>query len=190
MIQILATAIISYIVTSIDDLLVSAIFFAQSNSKRDNWHIFLGKYIGTGFLVVLGCLGAFGMSFVPTQYIGVLGFIPIALGVKEFIVSHKKEKQIDKPKTFAILSVTVGMVTLANGADNIGVYISLFAYYKWNELVLICIVFTVMIFTWSFLAKKLTDMPRLRGFIIRNKSIVIPIVYVTLGIYIIVKAFI
>lgn len=51
------TGIVTYVSTSIDDLLVSAIFFAQSNSKRDNIRIITGKYLGTGLLVAIGCLG-------------------------------------------------------------------------------------------------------------------------------------
>ena len=183
------TGIVTYVSTSIDDLLVSAIFFAQSNSKRDNIRIITGKYLGTGLLVAIGCLGAFGLKFIPTQYIGLIGFIPIVLGIKEFLNTKKiddSDKQTNKAKG---LLFHVAVVSIANGADNIGVYIPLFAGYKRQELLLICVVYAVMIAIWCYLAKMLTSLPRLRNFIAQHKPILIPAVYVVLGCYILVKSY-
>ena len=175
------TGIVTYVSTSIDDLLVSAIFFAQSNSKRDNIRIITGKYLGTGLLVAIGCLGAFGLKFIPTQYIG--------LSIKEFLNTKKiddSDKQTNKAKG---LLFHVAVVSIANGADNIGVYIPLFAGYKRQELLLICVVYAVMIAIWCYLAKMLTSLPRLRNFIAQHKPILIPVVYVVLGCYILVKSY-
>ena len=55
-------------------------------------YVVIGQYLAIGILTAISLSAAFGLNFVPQKYVGLLGFIPIALGVKEWI-SYKRPAQ-------------------------------------------------------------------------------------------------
>lgn len=83
-------------------------------------------------MIAISVTGSLIGNFVDSKYIGLLGLFPIYLSLIQFIRLIKgkneegkleqEEKNISKT---GALSVT--MVTIANGGDNIGTYIPLFA---------------------------------------------------------------
>lgn len=190
MIETMIAAFFAFIGTNIDDMLINTLFFSASDGKGKVRSVVVGKYLGIGALLLVSILGALGLHFVPEQHIGILGLLPIILGIKEMICYLRKRNDGEfeaPPQKTNLLIFNVMFVTLANGADNIGVYIPLFASYRpWQFIVVVC-VFAVMIALWCFLGKKLSDLPFLRDFLNKYKHILIPVVYIALGMYIIVK---
>lgn len=194
MLETLIATIMSFVGTNIDDIFINTLFFAQASSKRDIRSVVIGKYLGIGGLVLLSLLGAFGLQFIPQQYIGFLGLIPIMLGIKEWVGylksrnasdSEEEEKKADPSKGMVL---NVVLVTIANGADNIGVYIPLFAGYTPIQMAVVVVIFALMIALWCLLGKKLSDLPVLRSFLLKYKYIMVPVVFVILGIYILIKS--
>ncbi len=96
MIEVVIASIMCFIATTIDDLFLDMLFFAQATTKKQVQSIFAGKYVGIGILVLLSCFGAYGLQFVPEQYIGFLGLIPIAIGIKEGVGYFKNESENDE----------------------------------------------------------------------------------------------
>ncbi|MGX8679315.1 MAG: cadmium resistance transporter [Sphaerochaetaceae bacterium] len=47
-----------------------------------------------------------------------------------------------------------------------------------------------MVAVWCCLASKISDLPVLKRFLVRYRRAIIPAVYISLGIYILVKAFV
>lgn len=194
MLETMIATIMSFVGTNIDDIFINTLFFAQANSKRDIRSVVIGKYLGIGGLVLLSLLGAFGLQFIPQRYIGFLGFIPIALGIKEWVGYLKSrnapgaEEEETKADPSKGMVLNVVLVTMANGADNIGVYIPLFAGYTPIQMVVVVVIFALMIALWCLLGKKLSDLPVLRSFLLKYKYIMVPVVFVILGIYILIKS--
>lgn len=194
MLETIVATVMSYIGTNVDDIFINTIFFTQAETKQDIRSVVIGKYLGIGGLVLLSLIGAFGLQFIPQQYIGFLGLIPIALGVKEWISYLKSKKTYDaddseeKVDTSKGLVFNVVLVTMANGADNIGVYIPLFTGYTFIQMAIVVAVFGLMIALWCLLSKKLSDLPFLRSFLMKYKHIIVPVVFFVLGIYIISKS--
>ena len=186
-------AIIAFIGTNIDDIFINMFFFAQADTKSKTKFIVWGKYLGIGVLVLLSFLGAYGFKVVMQKYIRFLGLVPIALGVKEWFQYLKNKKrtsteQLAENDTRAKgLVLNVALVTMANGADNIGVYVPLFAAYSMAQMATVLLAFTVMIALWCFLGKKLSDLSVLRNFLMKYKWILIPVVFILLGLYILIK---
>ena len=219
-------AIIIFATTNIDDIFVLMILFAKTGNKFKKRHIVIGQYVAISMLIAISILGAVGLNFVPQGYIGLLGIIPMALGVKEWL-SYKKSKgsvsdeedlkvrTVDKNENseplpnrdkkkglFRIIAniksamtkftesevLGVVLITLANGADNIGIYIPLFTKYSQWELILTCLIFVMMIGLWCFLGYILTNFPVIKDKIQRYKHIVVPVVFVALGIYILIES--
>ncbi|MBQ8837296.1 MAG: cadmium resistance transporter [Clostridia bacterium] len=168
------TSIVSFIGTNIDDIFILTLFFAQCKALT----VVLGQYLGMGALVGVSLLGAFGLSFIPEGYIHWLGVIPILLGVKA-IFDRREDESKSGTGVFGI-----ALITVANGADNIGVYIPLFAGYSLPESLLAVAIFAVMTALWCFLGKKLASLPWLSAFLQKYKRVIVPVVFIALGAYI------
>lgn len=179
--------------TNIDDIFINTIFFAQADSKKKVRAVVAGKYLGMGILVLASLFGAFFLSGIPQTYIGLLGLVPIALGIKEIICNIKSNSQDSpeddrKPDISKGLIFSSALVTVSNGADNIGVYIPLFAGYTTAQMLTAAAVFAIMTAIWCFFSKKLSDLPRLRNFLLKYKQIAVPTILILLGAYIILKS--
>lgn len=191
MLEIFILSITSFLGTNIDDMIINTFFFSSAKSKKEIRSIILGKYIGIGLLVLVSVLVSLGLGFLPMKYIGYLGLIPIALGIKEIISNYKKDDDEDS-KTENIkgsdLIWNVALVTIANGADNIGVYIPLFAGFSFIEYAIFCGVFLLLIALWCVLGQQIAKLPSLKNMIDRYKKVIVPSIYILLGLYILLKS--
>lgn len=194
MITTIFTSLISFVSTNIDDIFVLMLFFAQEDQPGRKRQITLGQYLGIGILVAVSMGGASLLRLIPEHYIGFLGFVPIALGVKEWI-SYLKEKnnngseKAEKPEAGKSLAISVMLVTVANGADNLGVYIPLFAGYTVGQMLTAVVVFAMMVALWCLLAQKIASLPVLKAAIQKYRHIIVPVVFVALGVYILAENF-
>jgi cadmium resistance transport/sequestration family protein len=181
-------AIVSFASTNIDDLLVLILFFSQINHVLERRHIIIGQYFGIGALTTISIIGAFGISVFPHEYVGLLGLVPIYLGAKMYVV--KKESQERGDTCQSLISpnvVSVFSVTFANGGDNIGVYIPLFTSMSLAGVLVTVIIFGLLTALWCFIALKLTERPIVQRNIEKYKQLVVPIIYIGLGVYILMK---
>ena len=79
----IATAVVSFAATNIDDIFILTLFFAQRNLR--GWHIVLGQYLGLAALVAISLVGFFARFIIPETWIGLLGLVPIFIGIKKLI---------------------------------------------------------------------------------------------------------
>lgn len=145
--------------------------------------------MGIDLLILLSLLGAWLGSLIDSKYIGLLGFFPIYLGIRGIVDLFGKENEEQnteiKAKSTGFWAVSV--VTFANGGDNIGVYIPLFASLDKFGMIIMISVFFAMVFVWLLLAKYLTKHPLLERKIEEYGHVVTPIVLCFLGIFILVE---
>ena len=78
----------------------------------------------------------------------------------------------------------MALITIANGADNIGVYIPLFAGFSLWQMGTALSVFSLMTGLWCLLSIRLSDLPVLQKLLRKYKPVLIPAVYILLGLYI------
>ena len=79
-------------------------------------------------------------------------------------------------------------VTVANGGDNIGIYLPLFASSDLPSLVVILAVFSVMVGVWSYAAYQLTRQRAIARILTRYTQAVVPFVLIGLGIFILIES--
>jgi cadmium resistance protein CadD (predicted permease) len=88
----LLTAVVVFVSTNVDDLvLVVALFAAASTGALRRWHVVAGQYLGFVVLVIISLLAGQGLTIVPTRWVGLLGLLPVLLGVRGLI----KARHID-----------------------------------------------------------------------------------------------
>ncbi len=186
MLAAILSGIAAFIGTNIDDLFINAFFYAKADTRAKVRGVLIGKYLGIGFLVVVSLLGSLGLNLLPMNHLGILGLVPIFLGIRE-IVSYCRGQQegSEEPNQRAgVFSLQVALVTVANGADNIGVYIPLFTGYTRIQLLLCLTIFAIMTALWCLLGKKIIALPFLQHFLSQYRHIIVPVVYIALGVYI------
>jgi cadmium resistance protein CadD (predicted permease) len=86
----LAIGIGAFVATNIDDIFVLMMFFSSLTFPVRQ--VVLGQYIGIGLLIAISALGSLISLVVPTYIIGLMGIIPIVIGVKNLIEIRKKDK--------------------------------------------------------------------------------------------------
>ncbi|HAZ47799.1 MAG TPA: transporter [Cyanobacteria bacterium UBA11369] len=189
----LAEAIIAFTATNIDDIIILLLFFSQININFRRRHIIVGQYLGFILLVIASLPGFFGGLVVSREWIGLLGLLPIAIGIKQLVNREQETTEIqtitgEKSFFFSILSpqtYQVAAVTIANGGDNISIYIPLFAGKTPIGLLVILSVFFFMVGVWCVVAYLLTRQPTIAYVLSRVGKKVVPFVLIGLGLFII-----
>lgn len=190
--QTIISAIGVYISTSIDYLIVLIILFAQLSQNKQKWHIYAGQYLGTGLLVGVSLVAAYVVNFVPEAWmVGLLGLIPIYLGIRFAIVGEGEEEEEEEETIERLeqskanqLFWTVTLLTIASGGDNLGIYIPYFASLDWAQTLVALLVFAIGVIIFCELSQVLSSIPLISETIGKYKRIIVPLVFILLGLYI------
>ena len=191
MIQNIVTSIILYSGTAVDLLIILMLFFAKRKSRKDIINIYLGQFLGSVSLILLSLLFAFVLNYIPSKEIlGLLGLIPIFLGLKVLLLGDSDGEAIAKEglrKDNKNLIFLVAMITFAScGADNIGVFVPYFITLNLANLIVALLTFLVMIYILVFSAQKLAQVPSVGETLEKYSRWFIAVVYLGLGIYILI----
>lgn len=192
MIQNIVTSIILYSGTAVDLLIILMLFFAKRKSRKDIINIYLGQFLGSVSLILLSLLFAFVLNYVPSKEIlGLLGLIPIFLGLKVLLLGDSDGEAIAKDglrKDDKNLIFLVAMITFAScGADNIGVFVPYFTTLNLANLIVTLLTFLVMIYLLVFSAQKLAQVPSVGETLEKYSRWFIAVVYLGLGMYILIE---
>ncbi|HGA3165898.1 TPA: CadD family cadmium resistance transporter [Streptococcus agalactiae] len=192
MIQNVVTSIILYSGTAVDLLIILMLFFAKRKSRKDIINIYLGQFLGSVSLIFLSLLFAFVLNYIPSKEIlGLLGLIPIFLGLKVLLLGDSDGEAIAKDglrKDNKNLIFLVAMITFAScGADNIGVFVPYFTTLNLANLIVTLLTFLVMIYLLVFSAQKLAQIPSVGETLEKYSRWFIAVVYLGLGMYILIE---
>lgn len=189
--QTIISAIGVYISTSIDYLIILFILFAQLSQNKQKWHIYAGQYLGTGLLVGESLVAAYVVNFVPEEWmVGLLGLIPIYLGIRFAIVGEGEEEEeeeiierLEQSKANQLFW-TVTLLTIASGGDNLGIYIPYFASLDWSQTLVALLVFVIGIIILCEISRVLSSIPLIFETVEKYERIIVPLVFILLGLYI------
>ena len=192
MIQNIVTSMILYSGTAVDLLIILMLFFAKRKSRKDIINIYLGQFLGSVSLIFLSLLFAFVLNYIPSKEIlGLLGLIPIFLGLKVLLLGDSDGEAIAKDglrKDNKNLIFLVAMITFAScGADNIGLFVPYFTTLNLANLIVTLLTFLVMIYLLVFSAQKLAQVPSVGETLEKYSRWFIAVVYLGLGIYILIE---
>ena len=192
MVQNVVTSIILYSGTAVDLLIILMLFFAKRKSRKDIINIYLGQFLGSVSLILLSLLFAFVLNYIPSKEIlGLLGLIPIFLGLKVLLLGDSDGEAIAKDglrKDDKNLIFLVAMITFAScGADNIGIFVPYFITLNLADLIVALLTFLVMIYLLVFSAQKLAQVPSVGETLEKYSRWFIAVVYLGLGMYILIE---
>jgi cadmium resistance protein CadD (predicted permease) len=184
----LATAAGVFAGTNVDDLLVLTVLFlaGRATGRPEPWQIWTGQYAGVGALVAASAVAALGLLVVPDRWVGLLGLVPLALGIRG-LVTARRAGQRDAP-TVATGALSVTAVTVANGADNLAVYTPLLRTISLAESVLTVAVFAVGVGAWCLAGSWLGGHAKVVEVVRRYGHWIVPAVFVLIGVVIVMTS--
>lgn len=189
-----AIGVVAFVATNIDDIFVLMMFFSSLTFPVRQ--VVLGQYVGIGLLIAISALGSLIALVVPTYIIGLMGMIPIAIGIRKLVEIRKKDKspsrQVvqDKKNKSSLSFLSVAAVTFSNGGDNIGVYVPLFSKYNSvSQITTLTVVFIAMTAVWCIASYYFVNHPLVASRIRHVGDIVLPFVLIGLGTYILSESF-
>jgi cadmium resistance protein CadD (predicted permease) len=155
-------------------------------------------YLGFTALVIASLPTFFGSLLLPRSWIGMLGILPIAIGISRLLTPDEEDSSMEElpeaserswwasflsPQTYSVAAVT-----FANGGDNIGIYMPLFASCSLEKLVIILGVFFTLVGVWCYVANRLTAVPAIAEALTRYGNLLVPFVLIGLGILILIDS--
>jgi len=194
----ISTGMTAFTATNLDDILILLLFFSQVNAVFRRRHIVFGQFLGFSTLVLASLPGFFGSLIFPPDWIGMLGLLPIAIGLSRWLNPETDDSEVEaelelseksffssfvSPQTYSVAAVTV-----ANGGDNIGIYVPLFASNTLESLAVILAVFFAMVGVWCYAAYRLIQMRAIADTLTRYGNQLVPFVLIGLGMAILVKS--
>lgn len=192
----LAQALVLFAVTNIDHLMLLTLWFVHGHQRPGTTlRICAGQYLGFSAIlaatVILNLISGF---VIPEAQLHLLGLIPLILGVKagigEILERRESNDSRDAQSAESKLEgkpVSVGavaLVTIANGGDEIGVYLPVFALSAWWQVAMFCATFLVLAGALLALAWFVTGRLGLAEVLERFEAVLFPSVLILLGVLI------
>lgn len=203
--------------TTFDDNIYLAMFFSRTDHQFRPLHIVVGEYLGFSMLIAISLSGFLIGRVVDSAWLGLLGLLPISIGVNALLVRqscqpsptasqdaqpsgdrHPSGRQCRtassrrRPLTLwrALRdrrTYQVSAVSIANGGNNIAIYIPLFATCSLPRLVVILLVCYAAIGLWCFNSWCLIRQPHTAVLMSRAIARVVPFVLIALGLSILMR---
>jgi cadmium resistance transport/sequestration family protein len=197
----ISTGFVAFAATNIDDIAVLMLLFSQVNATFQRHHVIAGQYLGFSALVAASLLGFVGGTVVPHHWLGLLGLIPIGMGLGRLF--DRGDEADDDPSMaitsqptnyprwlqwFGPQSLSVAAITIANGSDNVGIYTPLFAHSSVAQLVTTIAIFLSLVAVWCIIADRLARQAAVADWLSQKGQTIVPWVLIGLGIYIILDS--
>ncbi|MEE3622384.1 cadmium resistance transporter [Nitrospirillum sp. BR 11752] len=163
-------------------LTLVALFAGERWRHRD---IVVGQFLGIAILVAAGLMGALAALVVRPAWLGLLGLVPLALGMRLLWPARPDDDEAAPARGGAW---TVAAVTVAGGGDNIGVYVPLFSTQSAGEILVTVAVFAGLTGAWLVFARWLATHPAAGPPIRRWGRLLLPWVLIGVGVWVIADA--
>ncbi|MFN9548140.1 MAG: cadmium resistance transporter [Cyanobacteriota bacterium] len=176
--------------TNIDDLLILILFFSRLSSSLRAWHVVCGQFLGIAALVAVSLLSLLGRVALPEGLLGLLGLFPISLGLSQLAETFDASRQNSNAPCERLTSsaeggmasiLGVASLTIANGSDNISVYMALLANSDSLRLRVLPLVFALLTSLWCLLAWWLSQTSALAQPLRRLQRDLAPILLLVIG---------
>ncbi|CAA9259890.1 MAG: cadmium resistance transporter, putative [uncultured Corynebacteriales bacterium] len=183
-----------FAITNVDDILVLALFFGETGRGRAGvLTVVIGQYAGFVAILAASVVAALGTGLLPESAVPYLGLLPLVLGLRAARTAWRErrhgasgEDQEEGPAG-GPGAWQVAAVTLANGGDNIGVYVPVFAVAGAGGMTIYVAVFLLGVAVWCAAGWFFASRPVVARALSRWGHVLMPIVLIGIGALILVE---
>jgi cadmium resistance protein CadD (predicted permease) len=111
----LCASLTTFAVTNIDDAFLLTLLYARRIPGR---RIVGGQCLGFTVIVALSLTVALGVLRIPHRWAAMLRVLPLCLGIRHLIRTHRTRTDLQNEQSFGVVSVA--LITISNGANNAG----------------------------------------------------------------------
>ncbi len=176
--ELLSASLATFAATNIDDAFLLTFFFARRIPAR---RIVAGQYLGFAAIVGVSLIGVWAALAIPHRWIRLLGLLPLAIGIRHLLKARRRSGA-EEPSVGAESALSIALLTVSNGADNISVYIPFFVIGR-ASLWLILTAYAALVALWCFVGRWLGNHPPVLRVVDRWGHWAVSVVFIGLGIY-------
>ncbi len=183
-----------FVATNLDDLVVLMVFFGRTGgSFSGTARVVIGQYLGFVAILVVSVLSALGAQLLPDRTVAYFGLVPLLLGIRAAWTAWRRRDDDDDDDDTdvggrrGVGTATVAAVTFANGGDNIGVYVPVFAVAGPSGMLAYVIVFLVGVGLWCLVSRRIAAHPAVADVLERWEHVLLPVVLIGIGVAILVE---
>jgi cadmium resistance protein CadD (predicted permease) len=183
-----AAAVGAFAGTNVDDFVVLLLLILGiPEGGLHRRQIVAGQYLGFGALVTVSLLGAAALRPVPESSIGLFGLVPLGLGVRGVIKARKADARRPGRPILAGNMTAVAIVTIANGVDNVFIYILFFRELGAMNTAISIVVFLVMLGMLCTITLAIGERARAILSTMRNTQWLSPAVLIVIGVAVLIR---
>ncbi len=182
---IIPIAAMAFAATNLDNLILLVSFLSIPSVRVGS--IFLGFITGMLILTGLSATATLLPALIPVKYLGLLGIIPVTVGIKELIAAKSKTgsaSQIAVPAAPSSTFSAVVLTQISNGSDTIITLAPLIADSVPGAVILILVTFVAMAMLLWHIARRVHSQPAIAALTERYGRYLAPIVLILVGSYI------
>lgn len=183
---IIGLGVVAFLATNGDNLLLLLAFLANPTFKPRQ--VITGYCLAMSILLALAIGGALAGHLMPVEYLGLLGIIPLALGIKKLIDLFRKAPKLQakthSPTIRRSNTMTVALFELASGGDTVAVFAPLLAESKLGPATALCMTYVALVVAWCAAALYIWGHPKAARLLQRYARYVVPFLMIALGFYI------
>ncbi|GGJ80438.1 cadmium transporter [Pilimelia anulata] len=193
-----ARAAAMFAVTNLDDLLLLALYLARATGRAGVARVVAGQYLGFLAILAASVLGALGAGLLPPSAVPYSGLLPILLGLRAAVAAWRERRAPAGPAdpdpgagagaAAGPGVLAVAGVTLANGGDNVGVYVPVFAAAGPAAVAGYAAVFLVGVGVWCAAGHWLATRRAVARTMARWGHAVLPVALIAIGLTILLTA--
>lgn len=208
MLEAVIAGVAAFVATNLDDLFLLMLYFSEaaSDPQRER-SIVTGQYLGFSVLVVVSVVGYLGSLLIPRPYVGLLGVLPIVLGIRRLWRARTRDEARRQPREARAQeratpkiarsrllgwlnpqAAGIAAVTVASGSDNLALYKPLFAAGGLTRAAIMILVLLVMVRVWCLIADSLAENPVTAAPLRRFGRVLMPFVLVGIGLTILLES--
>jgi cadmium resistance protein CadD (predicted permease) len=174
--------------TNIDNAVVTVAMVATAPPQRAR-RIATGQVLGFTVLVVGAVAMALILFEIPTRVIGLLGLVPLALGIRGLIgLRHAEGRARLSKRAFGSGVIAAMLITIGAGGDNLAVYIPLFRVARVRGTLAALLIFAVGEVLLTLFILRAGRHPRVRGIATAIGVVAAPVLYCAIGILVLIEA--
>jgi cadmium resistance protein CadD (predicted permease) len=174
--------------TNIDNTVVTLAMVATAPPERAR-RIATGQILGFTVLVVGAIAMALILFEISTRIIGLLGVVPLALGIRGLLgLRHAEGRERLSKRAFGSGVIAAMLITIGAGGDNLAVYIPLFRLARVRGTIGALLIFAAGEALLTLFVLRAGRHPRVRAIATAIGVVAAPLLYCAIGILVLLEA--
>jgi cadmium resistance transport/sequestration family protein len=191
MIETILSSVVVFLATSVDELIVLTTVFAYAEQRNAVGQVYAGQLIGQVVLLTISVLAASGIEAVSQRGIGLLGIVPIVLGIRVLLGGDEEDEAqetANRLRSSASFTLVVALIAIGGGGEELAVFIPFLGSLAMPELVVALVTLVLLVPVWCRVSQRIASIKRIQGWITRYQRIFVPVVFISLGVFVIIDS--